>query len=52
MNDNTQRPGPGPGGDYGADDPGGRLAVYQARTDIPLDLLALATLWLVVVPPW
>jgi len=30
----------------------GRLAEYEARTREPLDLLALATLWLVVVPPW
>jgi voltage-gated potassium channel len=50
MNDTRQRPGPGPGDD-GVDDPGGRLATYQARTDTPLDLLALATVWLVVVPP-
>jgi voltage-gated potassium channel len=28
-----------------------RLAQYQASTAEPLDLLALATLWLVVVPP-
>jgi voltage-gated potassium channel len=28
----------------------GRLAGYEARTEEPLDLLALATLWLVVVP--
>jgi voltage-gated potassium channel len=29
---------------------GRRLAEYEARTQEPLDLLALATLWLVVVP--
>jgi voltage-gated potassium channel len=29
----------------------GRLADYEARTEEPLDLLALATLWLVVVLP-
>ncbi len=33
------------------DDPTGRLASYMARTQTPLDLLALVTLWLVVVPP-
>jgi voltage-gated potassium channel len=47
MNDNAQRPGPGAGGD-----PGDRLAAYEARTQAPLDLLALVTLWIVVVPPW
>jgi len=35
--------------------PGGqsptRLASYQSRTQTPLDLLSLATLWIVVVPP-
>jgi voltage-gated potassium channel len=34
-----------------ADDPSGRLAAYLARTQTPLDLLALLTLWIVVVPP-
>jgi len=33
-------------------DPSGRLAAYEARTQTPLDLLALVTLWLVLVPPW
>jgi voltage-gated potassium channel len=33
------------------EDPGGRLAAYMARTQSPLDLVALLTLWLVVVPP-
>jgi voltage-gated potassium channel len=33
-------------------DPRDRLAAYESRTEIPLDLLALVTLWLVVVPPW
>jgi voltage-gated potassium channel len=50
MTDNDNLPdwdvGPGPA----AKDPG-RLARYEARTRQPLDLLALATLWLVVVPP-
>ncbi len=35
----------------GGDDPGGRLAAYLARTQTPLDLLALLTLWIVIVPP-
>jgi voltage-gated potassium channel len=34
------------------DDPTGRLASYLAWTQTPLDILALVTLWLVVVPPW
>ncbi len=33
-------------------DPSPRLAAYLARSDLPLDLLSLLTLWLVVVPPW
>jgi voltage-gated potassium channel len=33
------------------DDPGGRLAAYLARTQTPLDIVALLTLWIVVVPP-
>ena len=33
-------------------DPSGRLAAYEAKTRTPLDLLALLTLWLVLVPPW
>ncbi len=32
-------------------DSAGRLAAYEARTETPLDLLALLTLWIVVVPP-
>jgi voltage-gated potassium channel len=43
MDDIAQRPDP--------DDPSGRLAAYEARTQTPLDILALATLWIVVVPP-
>src|SRR5262249_28623215 len=31
-------------------DPSGRLAAYVARTQTPLDLLALMTLWIVLVP--
>jgi voltage-gated potassium channel len=34
-----------------ADDPSGRLASYTARTQTPLDILALLTLWIVVIPP-
>jgi voltage-gated potassium channel len=33
------------------DDPTGRLAAYLARTQTPLDFLALLTLWVVIVPP-
>jgi voltage-gated potassium channel len=50
MDDIAQRTGAG--GDSDADDPGGRLAAYQARTESALDLLALGTLWFVLVPPW
>lgn len=32
-------------------DPSGRLAAYMARTQTALDIVALLTLWLVVVPP-
>ena len=49
MTDNDSRPGPG-GADQAASDTG-RLAVYEDSTGQLLDLLALATLWLVVVPP-
>jgi hypothetical protein len=50
MTDRAQRPAPDPGRDV-ADDAGGRLAAYEARTQTGLDLLALVTLWLVLVPP-
>jgi voltage-gated potassium channel len=50
MSDNDRRPGQGADADRAVNDPG-RLARYEARTREPLDLLALATLWLVVVPP-
>src|SRR5262249_39109350 len=50
MTDTVQRPGPGADDDHGADDSSGRLAAYEARTQTPLDLLALATLWIVVIP--
>ena len=49
MNDNDHLPGRGADADRAVNDPG-RLAQYEARTRGPLDLLALATLWLVVVP--
>jgi voltage-gated potassium channel len=52
MNDIARRPDADPGGDFDAGGPGGRLAAYQARTQVILDLLALVTLWFVLVPPW
>ena len=52
MNDNAQSPGPSVGGSLGVHDSRDRLAAFESRTEIPLDLLALLTLWLVVVPPW
>jgi voltage-gated potassium channel len=51
MDDIAQRPDD-LGDDFVADDPGSRLAAYQARTEVILDLFALVTLWFVVVPPW
>ena len=51
MSDVAQRSGQGAGDDSDVDDPDGRLAAYVARTQTALDLLALATLWIVVVPP-
>ena len=50
MTDIVRRPAPDAGDHSDADDPSGRLAAYEARTQTPLDLLALATLWIVVVP--
>jgi voltage-gated potassium channel len=50
MNDNDRLSGRGAAAD-GAANTSGRLEEYQASTREPLDLLALATLWLVVVPP-
>jgi voltage-gated potassium channel len=38
--------------DPNAYDPSGRLAAYEARTQTPLDLLAVLTLWIVLIPPW
>ena len=45
------RPGTSAGGSD-AGDPSGRLAAFEAKTQTPLDLLALMTLWLTAVPPW
>ena len=50
MNKTALQPAPGPD-DEAVGDPSDRLAAYIARTEIPLDLLALLTLWIVVVPP-
>jgi voltage-gated potassium channel len=50
MTDNHNLPDWDVGQDPAAKDQG-RLARYEASTRQPLDLLALATLWLVVVPP-
>jgi voltage-gated potassium channel len=33
------------------DDPSGRLAAYMAKTQTALDIVALLTLWIVIVPP-
>ena len=52
MNDNAQRPGHGADDDSAVYHTNVRLAAYEARTEKPLDLLALLTLWIVVVPPW
>jgi len=49
MSDNDDRSGRGADADLPGTGPG-RLAEYEAKTQQPLDLLALATLWLVVVP--
>jgi voltage-gated potassium channel len=51
MNDIAPRPGQGADDDSAVDDPDGRVAAYVARTQMVLDLLAVATLWIVVVPP-
>lgn len=50
MNDNDHRSGRDADAGRAVNDPG-RLPEYEARAQQPLDLLALATLWLVVVPP-
>jgi voltage-gated potassium channel len=51
MDDPAQRPGPGGDGGPAAGGSDGRLAAYTARTQTALDVLALATLWITVVPP-
>ena len=52
MSDIDQRSGQAADDDKAdVDDPNGHLAAYVARTQTALDLLALATLWIVVVPP-
>ncbi len=51
MTDTAQQPDLSEDDTPGVDDPSGRLAAYMARTQTTLDLLALATLWIVVVPP-
>lgn len=50
MNDNDDLSGRAADADRAVNDLG-RLAQYEVRTRQPLDLLALATLWLIVVPP-
>ena len=51
MNDNARRPRHGADDDSVVDHPSDRLAAYEARTERALDLLALLTLWIVIVPP-
>lgn len=51
ANDTVRPGGPGPEPPAGLDDPTGRLDAYLARTQTPLDVLALLTLWIVIVPP-
>jgi voltage-gated potassium channel len=51
MNDTERRPGEDARDGAEASDPESRLTAYEARTNTPLDLLALATLWLAVVQP-
>src|SRR5450755_1820122 len=50
MNATAKRPGQGAGDEAEVNGSDGRLAAYEARTQTPLDLLALATLWIAVVP--
>ena len=47
----TPSPDSEPVRDADSDDPTGRLAAYLAKSQTPLDLLALLTLWIVLVPP-
>ena len=51
MNDTAQPPGRRAGDEAEVNEPECRLAAYEARTQTALDVLALATLWLTVVPP-
>jgi voltage-gated potassium channel len=51
MTDNDNLPGQDADADRAVTGPD-QLAWYEARSREPLDLLALATLWLVVVPWW
>ena len=51
MNDAAHRPDRDAGDGTEANDSEDRLAAYEARTQTALDVLALATLWLTVVPP-
>jgi voltage-gated potassium channel len=51
MTNIAKRLAQGAGDDAAVDDPSGRLAAYMAKTQSALDLLAMVTLWLVVVPP-
>jgi len=51
MNHAAQRPGPGADDGAAVTNSDIRLAAYEARTQTALDLLALATLWIAVVPP-
>jgi voltage-gated potassium channel len=50
MTDTSDRPDFSEDDAVEADDPSVRLTSYTRRTQTPLDLLALATLWIVVVP--
>jgi len=52
MNEIAERLRPGFDDNPNLYDPSGRLAAYEAKTRTALDLLALLTLWLVLVPPW
>ncbi|MGO8859166.1 MAG: potassium channel family protein [Acidimicrobiales bacterium] len=51
MTNIARRLAQGAGDDAAVDDPSGRLAAYMAKTQTALDLLAMVTLWIVVVPP-
>jgi voltage-gated potassium channel len=51
MKDTARWPAGDRGDEADVNDSAGRLAAYEARTNTALDLLALATLWIAVVPP-